>query len=727
MWLTMCALFPPLVVRTLLLIELNLAFRIGDLRGVVLDVAFSFLLVAIALFAIRLARWGRLAAQGVVLAWCVVNFANYEHIRELGSIARLTYVGYVLDQTFFLGSGLASSHPWLLVLAVVLLSISVWASPRPATWREPFAFGFTALFAFAAVAVMPHDRRLSQWRSTHVVAAQVGFWNHTGNSESMFARPRSIAGADLSGRLFINTPKQASNVMLVILEGVSGAYLPIIRDRHGAENVVTMPQLDAIARRGIVWSTFVNHQRQTNRGEYALLCGDYPRLGAGEPKMTELVGRDRLECLPMILRDHGYDTVYLQAAPMSFMMKDQFMPIAGYEVAVGDTYFSRSYRRNHWGVDDRAFLEQSLAMVRQLKGGAKPWFLTLLTVGTHHPFNVPSGFQSEYESGSDAWAMDYLDRAMGAFFREIDAMGVLENTLILITSDESRVQRPQRGDIGSMLAQSWGFLIVLLPSGETMVIDEPFMQLDVPISVLDALGLADPAGRLAGRSLFRRYDDARDLLWGNTHFHLVGGLSAEGGLAVCDWGFDHCVGTELGDQNLFSPTVSLSNLAPSSAGWLLDGVAAAAAIPGETTAQRDVQLINPGALPLNTEAPVQFIAAGQFLSIPAGTQADVEIEMSLAGPPGGSIRLSHDLILGRRQEYLRTANLKVGQTLIIRYSFLSETAFDEVELRVWAEAVAVAGMEIVTRSARIRLAPPTAGDPAYGLTEYETRIENTHG
>ena len=148
---------------------------------------------------------------------------------------------------------------------------------------------------------------------------------------------------------------------------------------------------------------------------------------------------------------------------------------------------------------------------------------------------------------------------------------------------------------------------------------------------------------------------------------------------------------------------------------------------GETTATRDVRLIKPGALPLNTEAPVQFVVAGQFLSIPAGTQADVEIEMSLVGPTGGSIRLSHDLILGRRQEYLRTANLEVGQTLIIRYSFLSESAFDEVELRVWAEAVAMAGMEIVTKTARIRLAPTTAGNPADGLTEHETRIESTHG
>jgi hypothetical protein len=233
------------------------------------------------------------------------------------------------------------------------------------------------------------------------------------------------------------------------------------------------------------------------------------------------------------------------------------------------------------------------------------------------------------------------------------------------------------------------------------------------------------AERMRGRSVFRRYDTEREILWGNAHFHLVGGLSATGELAICDWGFDHCVGARVDDGRLFSPLIPLSVLDPRCAGWLRDGVAASMSVTSHRSAERGVRLIEPGALPLNPEAPLQFVIAGQFLFIPAETHADVEIEMSLVGPAGGSLRFSHDLILGRRQEYVRTATLEVGQTMIIRYSFLSEKAFDEVELRVWAEDMSTSGMEIVTRSARIRLSPATAEDSPYGLTEREVRVVAT--
>ena len=36
-------------------------------------------------------------------------------------------------------------------------------------------------------------------------------------------------------------------------------------------------------------------------------------------------------CLPAALAEAGYATVYLQAAPLTFMLKDKFMPRIGFE------------------------------------------------------------------------------------------------------------------------------------------------------------------------------------------------------------------------------------------------------------------------------------------------------------------------------------------------------------------------------------------------------------
>ena len=47
-----------------------------------------------------------------------------------------------------------------------------------------------------------------------------------------------------------------------------------------------MPRLDDLARGNLSFTHFFTLQRKTNRGVYALLCGDLPNLAGGLPKMS---------------------------------------------------------------------------------------------------------------------------------------------------------------------------------------------------------------------------------------------------------------------------------------------------------------------------------------------------------------------------------------------------------------------------------------------------------
>ena len=77
--------------------------------------------------------------------------------------------------------------------------------------------------------------------------------------------------------------------MLIILEGASGAYLPSIAKADGIDAVYSMDKLDAIGKEGIAYNRFVVHQRNTNRGTYSLLCGDYPKLTRSISKFNEFI------------------------------------------------------------------------------------------------------------------------------------------------------------------------------------------------------------------------------------------------------------------------------------------------------------------------------------------------------------------------------------------------------------------------------------------------------
>jgi len=716
-------LLSPLVVRAMLLGEHRLRFRAGDLRGLASDMAVSLLVAIAILFILRFKSWGRPASTALVALWCIINFANYEHIRELGSMARLTYAGNITDPTFLLGSGLAFSHPIIWFLVLMVSCAAMWVAPQSPRVERLWLWMLVTVIFVAVSVVISSDREVSDWRQTNVMAAQAGrlVAAAAGRSTPAAALHRSVR-ADLSGESIIHSAPRAPNVLLIVLEGVSGAYLPSLRDRHDETNQITMPHLDQIAESGLSWSTFISHQRQTNRGEYALLCGDYPKLDGGEPKMTELSGTGRLDCLPAILREFGFATAYLQAAPMSYMMKDQFMPQAGFEIAAGDSFFENPYRRNHWGVDDLTFFEQSLGMLEQLRREEHPWFLTLLTVGTHHPFNAPQDFQSDYERGSDGWAMDYLDRAVGFFIQEIKDLGILADTLVLITSDESREKKQGASDEASMLSQSWGFLIALTPAGDSGVVDEPFMQLDVPISVLDYLDVSDPANRLGGRSVFRKYATTRNLFWGNAYLDLVAGLSSTGELAICDVDFHNCRGARLAGTSLFAPGIELSSLDPLTMGWLQRAVEDSRLVRVAAVDDRELFLMQPSSTPVREGYSLQYIFGGQFLTIPAGTEAEVEIEMELVGPIGGAVRFDHDLVIDKRQEYFRTGRLEVGQAVRIRYTVVSEVSLDDVDVRFWVEAVNRSGLEVVTKAAFVKISSSGSAHLGYGLTEHEFRI-----
>ena len=130
-----------------------------------------------------------------------------------------------------------------------------------------------------------------------------------------------------------------------------------------------------------------------------MLCADYPRLTDGTLITQELLSDPSAasrDTLPNILARNGYSTTYLQAAGLRFMDKDRFMKLIGFEEIEGEEWFDHTPPTffTYWGINDRDFFLQSLKKIEALnekrrergaQGEASPWFLTLLTVGTHHP------------------------------------------------------------------------------------------------------------------------------------------------------------------------------------------------------------------------------------------------------------------------------------------------------------------------------------------------------
>lgn len=319
--------------------------------------------------------------------------------------------------------------------------------------------------------------------------------------------PPGLRQADLQGSPLL-AEHRAKNVLLIVLEGIPGLYIPEIRQAMGTRaGGVSMDALAAGTRQAMLIPDFTVHSHQTIRGLYALLCGDFSKLSWNTPKAIELqaVPERAQDCLPAQLRSHGWSTHYLQAANLGFMSKDRFMPLVGFEQVHGVEWFSEPNPFPfEWGMVDSAFFQGARRYIQDLEKAGTPWMLTLLTVGTHQPYAVTDSIAARYPSRKAA-TVALLDEAVATFLARLHRDGVLRDTLVLIISDESH------GSEVASWTSAWGLGMVLAPdAGLPRVKQGGYGLVDVTASVLDYFELPVPASVL-GRSFFRDYEHPREM------------------------------------------------------------------------------------------------------------------------------------------------------------------------------------------------------------------------
>ena len=488
--------------------------------GYLSDLAFGSLLL---LLLHRRPWW---LALPVLLAWATLWVTSAELVSAVGRLPNSGDLAYLIDPQFMentTGGGLA--HPWLpWLMAAGLLA---WCS---ATWRgrarRPARLPRWALaipvmlfgLHWGSQQLTPSDA--DQWRqynlSHQLLSAGVNDLQRralTWTGQEQPITPLSSAGltqADLHGQKLLSAPGSARNLLVITLEGIPGAYVrPNRQALHSRFDEELMPNLSRWAERGMNTPDYVLHTHQTIRGLYAMLCGDYDKLANGTPKGMELLTQQQRNqaCLPAQLRQAGFSTHYLQGAGLRFMAKDRIMPHIGFDSVHGLEWFSNeNYLEFPWGKDDRAFFEGAQDYVGQLRQQDRPWMLTLLTVGTHQPYSAPADYLARYDTAKQA-AVAYLDDALGAFLDNLERQGVLKDTLVVVTSDESH------GIDGVRLASSWGFNLILAPEQAQLphLKQGTYGHVDLATSLLDYFALPIPVA-LAGRSLLRDYDSGREMI-----------------------------------------------------------------------------------------------------------------------------------------------------------------------------------------------------------------------
>jgi hypothetical protein len=305
-WITLAAsLIAPVAIRVSLISAQTVRVSAADGIGLVSDLSLALLVASL-----MLAVPSRVAALRIPLigAWGLLQYAHYEHVTELGAGLQFTFAHYLVDPTFLRGSALSIGNPTLAAfVAIVPAGLMFWTLRSRPVAKSWVRLAVAGLFFVGAVQLLPEDSSISTWRQRHFLMESLDSMIDLASAPT----PSAMAGefsefaADLSGTPIMPLPGVARNVILLILEGLPATVLEPIGASARGNPQYLMKRFSAIAERGISASNFVLHQRQTNRGMYSLLCGDYPKLDHSMAKMTEYIDDSTRHCLPRVLHVQG--------------------------------------------------------------------------------------------------------------------------------------------------------------------------------------------------------------------------------------------------------------------------------------------------------------------------------------------------------------------------------------------------------------------------------------
>ncbi|MEY1660945.1 LTA synthase family protein [Isoalcanivorax beigongshangi] len=310
----------------------------------------------------------------------------------------------------------------------------------------------------------------------------------------------------------IDDSRQPLNVIIIILESVRASETGFYGDKKYT------PNLDRIAKQGIVISDFYANSTQTPRAEMSILCGvtDFSRGAPFSTYGLPIINN----CLPRILANAGYETLWFHGYDKSFFDRTHFLSEMGFLEIHDRAQILQSNRDTEqlgWGVSDVAVFDYAF---RQLEQTEAPFMAEILTLSNHYPFawewsaadwpgaasaSISDDIMSQYRNG-----IRYTDYALGRFWDNFQHSPLKDNTILIITGDHGvpiyDTSTPASLFIRNELLFRVPF-VAIFPDRDHVLMERVASQVDIAPTLVDALHINVPTAFL-GSSLLT--GDSRD-------------------------------------------------------------------------------------------------------------------------------------------------------------------------------------------------------------------------
>ena len=307
--------------------------------------------------------------------------------------------------------------------------------------------------------------------------------------------------------------KQPLNIVMVVLESEGIRRLQL----YGAGYNDT-PNLLRLTRHADVFTHIYAAQPNTSAAMAALVCSLYPEHAWNDiPRnMSDI----RVPGLPQVLAGHGYRTAFIHEGTLEFDNEETFLRDHGF------AHVESTPRELH-GPMDPALLPKAIKWIHS--DPDKPFFLTLWTHDTHHPYVAPSsdsyGVSSPYLNRY-LNAIRYSDTIIGELAKMLDEMKLADSTVLVITGDHGEAFGEHNQTVHNFTVYDEEVRVPLVLINPQLfkhekTLDSIGRQIDIAPTLLSMLGY-EPPNEWQGISLFAEERPLRVYLFSDDGNFILG-------------------------------------------------------------------------------------------------------------------------------------------------------------------------------------------------------------
>ena len=282
---------------------------------------------------------------------------------------------------------------------------------------------------------------------------------------------------------------KTKNVVVIILESFSREYIGgFNKDLENGKYKGYAPFLDSLMNESMTFTNAYANGRKSIEGLPSVIAS-IP--GILEPYILSNYSTNKINSLGSLLAKEGYHTSFFHGAPNGSMGFSSFIKMAGVEHYYGKTEYNNDKDfDNYWGIWDEPFLQ---FWAKNLGTFKQPFFSTVFTLSSHHPFRVPEKYEGKFPKGTLPvhQGIGYTDHSLRRFFQTASTMPWYKNTIFVITADHSTVawHDEYKTTLGAYAVP----ILFFDPNGELKGRDDrPVQQADIMPTILSYLNYNKP-------------------------------------------------------------------------------------------------------------------------------------------------------------------------------------------------------------------------------------------